>query len=216
MKSIGELDSFDKPREKLLQKGVEALKDYELLAVMLGSGIKGKDIIKLSREIAKLLEDDFSNITLDKLASIHGLGVTKASSILSAIELSKRHLIKQNKKIATARDVFDELAEYRTKQQEYFLALYLNGANHLIETRIITIGTINQTLIHPRELFAPAIELRAASVIVAHNHPSGDLTPSVQDINITKRLRQCGELLGIELIDHVVFTKNDFKSIEVD
>ena len=135
MKTIDELQSFDKPREKLLKKGVESLKDYELLAIVLGSGTKDKDVLKLSREIIKLFEDDFENISLEKLTAIHGLGMAKSSQILSAIELSKRYLIKQNKKITNAQDIYDELQEYKTKKQEYFIVITLDGANHIIEKK---------------------------------------------------------------------------------
>ncbi len=120
MKKINELEKFEKPREKLLEKGVEALKDYELVAILLGSGVKGKDVIKLSREIVKLFKDDFSSLNLEKLLQIHGLGIAKASQIISAIELSKRHLLKQYKTITSAKDVYNELKEYYDKKQEYF------------------------------------------------------------------------------------------------
>ena len=214
MKTINQLEHFDKPREKLLKKGVKSLKDYELVAILLGSGIQGKDVIKLSKEIVKLFEDDFDTLDLNRLLEVHGLGVAKASQIISAIELSKRYLIKQNKKITNASDVFEELKEYRDKKQEYFLCIYLDGANHICETRIITIGTLNQSLVHPREVFAPAVEHRCASIIVAHNHPSGILSPSSEDIVVTKRLKESGKLLGIELLDHVIFTKDSFLSLK--
>ena len=213
MKTINQLEKFDKPREKLLSKGAKSLKDYELVAILLGSGIKGKDVIKLSKEIVKLFEDDFTALDLDKLLNIHGLGVAKASQIISAIELSKRYLIKQNKKISSAKDVYDELSDYHNKKQEYFLSIYLDGANHICQTSVITIGTLNQSLVHPREVFAPAIENRCASIIVAHNHPSGVLKPSTEDLAVTKRLKESGKLLGIELLDHVIFTKNDYFSL---
>jgi len=213
MKTIKELEKFDKPREKLLAKGAKSLKDYELVAILLGSGIKGKDVIKLSKEIVKLFEDDFSTLSLDKLLNIHGLGIAKASQIISAIELSKRYLIKQNKKISSAKDVYDELSEYHNKKQEYFSCIYLDGANHICKTEVITIGTLNQSLVHPREVFAPAIENRCASIIVAHNHPSGVLKPSDEDLAVTKRLKESGKLLGIELLDHVIFTKDDYFSL---
>ncbi len=212
MKAISELNSFDKPREKLLKKGTKALKDYELVAILLGSGIKGKDVFALSREIVKLFEDEFDTLNLEKLLSIHGLGTAKATQIISALELSRRYLIKQNKKITNASEVYEELKSYKDKRQEYFLALYLDGANHLCETRIITIGTLNQSLVHPREVFAPAVENRCASIIVAHNHPSGILEASREDIEVTKRLQESGKILGIELLDHVVFTRDDFLS----
>jgi DNA repair protein RadC len=213
MRTISQLESFDKPREKLLTKGAKNLKDYELVAILLGSGIKGKDVFKLSREIVKLFENDFESLDLEKLLSIHGLGVAKASQIISAIELSRRYLIKQNKKITSADDVYNELQEYHHKKQEYFLCLYLDGANHLCETRVITIGTLNQSLVHPREVFAPAVEKRCASIIVAHNHPSGILAPSSEDMEVTKRLKESGKLLGIELLDHVIFTSDGYMSL---
>ena len=214
MKSITQLENIDKPREKLIKKGANALKDYELLAILLGSGVQGKDVISLSNEIIKLFEDDFENLNLEKLLSIHGLGLAKASQILSSIELSRRYLIKQNKKITSAKDVYEELKEYHNKKQEYFLALYLDGANHLIQTKIITIGILNQSLVHPREVFSYAIEKRCASIIVAHNHPSGILEASNEDINVTKRLKESGKILGIELIDHLIITNDGFVSLK--
>ena len=214
MKSITQLENIDKPREKLIKKGANALKDYELLAILLGSGVQGKDVISLSNEIIKLFEDDFENLSLEKLLSIHGLGLAKASQILSSIELSRRYLIKQNKKITSANDVYEELKEYHNKKQEYFLALYLDGANHLIQTKIITIGILNQSLVHPREVFSYAIEKRCASIIVAHNHPSGILEASNEDINVTKRLKESGKILGIELLDHLIITNDGFVSLK--
>ncbi|MBT3281129.1 MAG: DNA repair protein RadC [Campylobacteraceae bacterium] len=213
MKTINQLHYTEKPREKLISKGVKSLKDYELVAVLLGSGIKGKDVIKLSKEIVKVLQDDFASLNLDKLLCIHGLGSAKSSQLISAIELSKRYLIKQNKKITSASDVYDELKDYQDKQQEYFLTIYLDGANHICETRVITIGTLNRSLVHPREVFAPAIESRCASIIVAHNHPSGICEPSDEDLQITNRLKDSGKLLGIEVLDHVILSKNGFLSM---
>lgn len=214
MKKISELDSFDKPREKLTKKGVVALKNFELLAIVLGSGTKDKDVLKLSREIVKLFEDDFENISLKKLTSIHGLGVAKASQILSAIELSRRYLIKQNRQITSSQDVYSELQEYKNKKQEYFLTITLDGANHIIQTRVITIGTLNRSLIHPREVFADAITDRAASIIIAHNHPSGLLEASTEDIEVTKRLKDSSKLLGIELLDHIIISKDGYISMK--
>ncbi len=214
MKTIDELDNFDKPREKLIKKGVKALKDYELLAIVLGSGTKDKDVLKLSREIIKLFEDDFENISLEKLTSIHGLGLAKSSQILSAIELSKRYLIKQNKKIRDADDIYNELLEYKNKKQEYFIVITLDGANHIIEKRVVSIGILNRSLVHPREVFADAISDRAASIVIAHNHPSGLLEASNEDILITKRLQESSKLLGIELLDHIIISKNGYLSMK--
>ncbi len=213
MKKISELNSIDKPREKLTKKGVKSLKDFELLAILLGSGTKDKDVLKLSREIVRFFEDDFENMTLAKLMSIHGLGQAKASQILSAIELSKRYLIKQNKKIRCAEDIYDELKEYKNKKQEYFIVITIDGASHIIEKRVVFIGTLNRSLIHPREIFADALTDRAAAIIIAHNHPSGQLEASDEDITVTKRVKESAELLGIDLIDHIIFTNKKYLSL---
>ena len=213
MKTITELYKHDRPREKLLAKGAAALKEYELLAILLGSGTQGKDVIKLSKEIVKLLDDDFESLTLNRLIEIHGLGRAKAMQILSAVELSRRYLIKQNIKITSAEDVHRELQEYALKRQEHFLVITLDGASHIIEKRVISIGTLNQSLVHPREVFADAISDRAAGIIIAHNHPSGQLEPSIEDKRVTKRLKEVGTIMGIELLDHVILSREGYLSL---
>ena len=212
MKKIKELYEKDKPREKLALKGAQSLKNEELMAILLGSGVKGKDVRKLSREIISLLDNEFDSLSLDKLLKIHGLGKAKASQILAAIELSRRYLIKNNKKISTAKDVFDELIEYTTKNQEHFILLTLDGAGHLINKRVVFKGTLNQSLVHPREVFADAIVDRSAAIIIAHNHPSGSLEPSDADIKITKQLSEVADIVGIDLIDHIIVSKNGYFS----
>ena len=212
MKTLKELHNDDKPREKLVKKGVKALKNDELLSVLIGSGIKGKDVRKLSREIVALLDDSFEQLSLDKLLNIHGMGVAKASQIISAIELAKRYTSQSNKKITSAQDVYDELKEFANKQQEYFLVITLDGASHIINRRTVFIGTLNQSLVHPREVFADAIADRAAGIIIAHNHPSGTLSASRADIAVTQRLEEVSKLVGIELLDHVILAKDGFYS----
>jgi len=212
MKTIKELHNDDKPREKLVKKGVQALKNDELLSVLIGSGIKGKDVRKLSKEIIAIFDDDFEGLSLDRLRSIHGLGVAKASQIISAIELAKRYISVSNKKITSAEDVYKELKYFSTKQQEYFLVITLDGASHIINKRTVFIGTLNQSLVHPREVFADAIADRAAGIIIAHNHPSGTLSASRADLAITQRLDEVSKLVGIELLDHVILAKDGFYS----
>ncbi len=212
MKTINQLNNFDKPREKLKAKGAKALKNEELMAILLGSGVKGKDVRKLSKEITTLLDSNFENISLETLSQIYGLGNAKASQIVAAIELSKRYLIRTNKRILNANDIYNELKEYTTKTQEYFLTITLDGASHIINKRVVFIGTLNQSLVHPREVFADAIADRAAGIIIAHNHPSQTPTPSQADINITNRLKEVSTLIGIELLDHIILTKNSYFS----
>ena len=125
--------------------------------------------------IKPMLDSDFENLTLDKLCEVHGLGLAKASQILASLELSKRYLIRGNKRLTSAGDVYDELRSFSTKSQEHFLTITLDGASHIINTRTVFIGTLNQSLVHPREVFADAIADRAAGIIIAHNHPSGNI-----------------------------------------
>ncbi len=212
MKSIKQLHKDDKPREKLAVKGAQALKNDELLAILLGSGVQGKDVRKLAKEIISMLDSGFDTLTLDKLCDIHGLGVAKASQILASIELSKRYLIQNNKRITSADDVYNELKPFSTKSQEHFLVITLDGASHIINTRTVFIGTLNQSLVHPREVFADAIADRAAGIIIAHNHPSGTLEASRADVQITQRLKEVSKLVGIELLDHVILAKDGFYS----
>ena len=212
MKTIKELHKDDKPREKLVKKGVQSLKNDELLSVLIGSGIKGKDVRKLSREIVTMLDDSFADLSLEKLLKIHGLGVAKASQIIASLELAKRYTSQSNRKIISAQDVYDELKAFSTKQQEYFLVITLDGASHIINTRTVFIGTLNQSLVHPREVFADAIADRSAGIIIAHNHPSGTLSASRADIAVTQRLEEVSKLVGIELLDHVILAKDGFYS----
>ena len=212
MTSLRDLHKDDKPREKLLNKGVQALKNEELLAILLGSGVQGKDVRKLAKEIVAIMDSDFDKLSLEKLCDIHGLGLAKASQILASIELSKRYLIRSNKRISSAQDVYDELKPFSTKSQEHFLTITLDGASHIINTRTVFIGTLNQSLVHPREVFADAIADRAAGIIIAHNHPSGTLEASRADMEVTRRLKEVSKLVGIELLDHVILSKHGFYS----
>lgn len=212
MKTIHELHQSDKPREKLLQKGVQALKNEELTAVLLGSGVQGKDVRKLSREVSALLEHEFAELSIEKLCKVHGLGVAKASQLIASLELAKRLLSPNPRRIISAKMVYETLYEFRNKRQEHFITLTLDGASHIINIRTVFIGTLTQSIVHPREVFADAISDRAAGIIIAHNHPSGTLRASHADIQITERLKEVGKLVGIELLDHVILTQNGYFS----
>jgi DNA repair protein RadC len=212
MTALRDLHKDDKPREKLIAKGVQALKNDELLAILLGSGVQGKDVRKLAKEIVALMDTGFDRLSLQTLCEIHGLGIVKASQILASIELSKRYLIRTNKRITSAKEVYEELKEFSIKNQEHFLSITLDGASHIINTRTVFIGTLNQSMVHPREVFADAIADRAAGIIIAHNHPSGTLEASRADIQITQRLKEVSKLVGIELLDHVILSKHGYYS----
>ncbi len=214
MKKVKTLPKFDRPREKMERKGVKALSNLELLAVLLGSGIKDKGVFEVARDILKLAQDDFDNISLEKLKDIEGVGLAKASQIIAAIEFSKRFLMKDGVKIKNAEDVVKLTEELKDKKQEYFLTLTMDGASNLIQKRMVFIGTLNQSLVHPRDVFADAISDRAAGIVFVHNHPSGDVEPSKQDIALTTRLIEAGKIAGIEVIDHIIVSKDGYYSFQ--
>ena len=210
---VSDLYERDKPREKLLEKGAGALQDHELIAAVIGRGVPGRDALAVGREVARLLkEEGLEALCPGRLLSVHGLGEAKAAQILAGIELARRHLCRESRAIRSAEDVWRELAEYREKKQEYFLALTLDGASRMLARRVIHIGTLNHSLVHPREIFADAVAERAAGIIVAHNHPGGQCFPSDVDRRITRRLAEAGRLLGIELLDHVILTREGWYS----
>lgn len=216
MKKIKNIPEFDRPREKMGQKGAKALSNLELLAVLLGSGIKGKDVFEVARDILSLAQADFENINLEKLKNIEGVGLAKACQIMAAIEFSKRFLVKEGIKVKNIDDVAKLVEELRAKKQEYFLSLTLDGASYLIQKRTVFIGTLNHSIVHPREVFADAISDRAAGIIFVHNHPSGNIDPSKEDIAITNRLLEVGKMVGIEVIDHVIVGKDGCFSFQAE
>ncbi len=204
-----------RPREKLQAKGVEALSDYELLMAIIGSGNAQADVTKIARDVQKLLKEKGSVLTYEDLLTIKSLGPAKATQIMAGYELWRRQFeVSERPIIDSPEKAVAQLTDIRDKKQEYFVCLTLDGANRLIAKRIISIGTLTSSLVHPREVFAEAITDRAASIIVAHNHPSGNLTPSQADREVTMRLREAGELLGIALIDHVIIATKSYFSIK--
>ncbi len=212
MTALRDLHRDDRPREKLIARGVRALRDDELMALLLGRGIRGKDVRKLAREITLLLGDNPDGLTLDTLLAIHGLGVAKASQILATLELGRRRHTRDTLRLRDAAEVSAHLRTYAGRSQEHFLSITLDGASRVIQTHTVFIGTLNQSLVHPREVFADAIADRAAGIIIAHNHPSGTLEPSRSDLQITQRLKEVAKLVGIELLDHVILTKEGYYS----
>lgn len=208
-KRIHQLPLADRPREKLQRKGVAALSDFELLEVLIGSGTAGADVGYIAKQIQKVLQKGADAVTYENLTAIKGVSIATAGKIMAALELSRRHLVRDNTPLKTQQEILARLADIRTKQQEYFVCLSLDGGQRLIAQRTITIGTLDSVLAHPREVFADAIADRAASVIIAHNHPSGDPKPSQKDITFTQQLAAAGQLLGISLADHLILTKTE-------
>jgi DNA repair protein RadC len=203
-----------KPREKILQYGPEKLESWELVATILWTWIKGLNIFQLSKKANKIIEQQAGSITIADLETVKWIGKVKAIQIISAFELAKRHFIDDNILIESINDVLHQVQEYRTKKQEYLVSLTLDGANRLINKRVVTIWLLDQSLVHPREVFADAIEDRAHSIILVHNHPSGTNEPSSADVRVTKKLREVSELVWIHLRDHVIITKNNYYSFK--
>ncbi len=202
------------PREKLQKSGPSSLTDLELLCLLIGSGNKQVSARDIAKRLLALLRTKGASISYDELTSIKGMGAAKTSEIVALFELGKRYLIPPDTPIiSSTEDAVQQLGSIRNKRQEHFAVLTLDGANRLINNTIVFQGTLNQSLIHPREIFAKAIEDRAASIIVAHNHPSGNAEPSEKDINITNNLKEIGNLLGIQVLEHIIVTKNSYASI---
>jgi DNA repair protein RadC len=205
------------PREKLLKFGLENLKDYELLAILLGTGSSKKNVLELSKEILQKYDlERFQSITLEELKKIHGISLAKASKILASIEFARKVLKKPKKELLqitdskTAAQYLNKISNYK---KEVLAVLYLNANSQIIHEEIVSIGSLNSVLIHPREVFEIALRKLSAYIIIAHNHPSGNLQASEYDIEMTQKIKKAGEILGIEVIDSLIITSCGYTSI---
>jgi DNA repair protein RadC len=211
-KTIAQIPEADRPREKLLRKGASALSDQELLAVLLGKGTASMDVMTLAGKLARLIDEKGLQVKADDLTQLDGVGDAKATLILAAIEFARRRIKPEGSKIQTPADLLPHVRHYADRKQEHFLCASINGANEILNIRVVSIGLIDRSPVHPREVFADALADRAAAIIVAHNHPSGGVEPSQGDISITAQLLAAGEVLGIELLDHIIFNRTDYFS----
>ncbi|WP_143415122.1 DNA repair protein RadC [Geobacillus sp. E263] len=209
-----------RPRERLLSSGPESLADHELLAILLRTGTKEESVLQLAHRLLKHFEGLrlLKDATIEEITSIKGIGTTKAVQILAAIELGRRiSRLSYNGRYVIrspedgAKYVMEDM---RFLSQEHFVAIYLNTKNQVIHRKTIFIGSLNASIVHPREVFKEAIKRSAASIICVHNHPSGDPTPSREDIDVTKRLAECGRIIGIELLDHLIIGDQKFVSLK--
>ena len=215
---INGVADVDMPREKLERLGPEALRNEELLAILLRTGYEGKNVLDVAGAILrkhspeKLLEMD-----LESLTRIMGIGRAKGAGLVAAFELSRRALnqgIGIAPSISRPVDVVSMVADIKDRRKEYFVAVFLNARNQVICRETVSVGSLNASLVHPREVFFPAVGSSAASVILAHNHPSGDVTPSKEDIELTRRMAQAGEIMGIEVLDHIIVGPERFLSMK--
>ncbi|WP_221057552.1 RadC family protein [Methanoculleus chikugoensis] len=217
MRKMRDTPNRDRPREKLAARGPRALTDAELIALLIGRGTAGRDVREVAGDVERCLKHAKGCPSYDDLLEIDGIGSAKACEIMACFELGRRYLGGDGvsgHRIASPVDVLPLVAEWRDKKQEYFLCVTLNGAGEVIERRVVTVGTLNQSLVHPREVFSEAITDRAASVILIHNHPSGTLEPSTQDLGITRQLVEAGSILGIRVLDHIIVTKKGYASLK--
>jgi DNA repair protein RadC len=203
-KTIAQIPEADRPREKLLRKGAPALSDQELLAVLLGKGTASMDVMTLAAKLAQLIDKKGLLVKADDLTQFDGVGDAKATLILAAIEFARRRIKPEGSKIETPADLLPHVRHYADRKQEHFLCASINGANEILNIRVVSIGLIDRSPVHPREVFADALADRAAAIIVAHNHPSGSAKPSRADESLTQTLKLALALVDVRVLDHLI------------
>jgi len=213
MKRIRDLPVGDRPREKLKDKGAQALSDLELLAILVGSGTRGHDVLTMAARLMQVIDGVGISVGVRQLCAVSGMGPAKASIIVAALEFARRRIRPHGIRIAFPPDVYPLIRHVADRRQEHFLCISLNGANEVIAIRTVSVGLVNRALVHPREVYADPITDRAAAVVVAHNHPSGNLEPSADDMAVTRQLQAAGQTLGIKLLDHLIFNQNAYYSL---
>ncbi|MBL7209355.1 MAG: DNA repair protein RadC [Dehalococcoidia bacterium] len=219
--TIHDLPVSERPRERLAKLGVEALSVPEILAVILGRGSKDESVMVIAQKLLSRFGNlkNIAAASMQELTEIKGMGPAKAAQIKAAFELGKRRENscdeEQKPTVKSPEDAIRSVkSQLKGKKKEHFLVLSLDTRGHLIETHPISVGSLDTSIVHPREVFKEAISSSAASVILAHNHPSGDPTPSEDDIRITKRLVEVGEIMGIEVLDHIIVCDKDYLSMK--
>jgi len=217
---VREMPKEERPRERMIELGASSLSNEELLAILLRTGRKDLSVVELAKNVLYHLEslEDLKRITVLELLQINGIKEAKATTIVAAIELGKRlSNLHRNQKVSikSGYDVYHLLsADLTHLEQEHFICLYMNTKSELIKKETIFIGTLNQTLIHPREIYKNAIKLSASAIIFVHNHPSGDSNPSKADFQATTSLMESGVIMGIDVIDHIVIGNHEFYSLK--
>ena len=210
---IQRIPKHDRPREKLIAKGASVLSDQELLAVLLGKGTHQTDVMALAGKLAKVIDDKGLDVGVADLTGLQGIGEAKAALILAAVEFARRRIKPEGLRITTPADVLPLIRHFADRKQEHFLSVTVNGANEVLNVRVVSVGLVDRSLVHPREVFADVMSDRASGIIVAHNHPEGSLEPSQADIQVTQRVKQAGEIIGIPLLDHIIFNNKGYYSM---
>lgn len=219
--TIHDLPASERPRERLQKFGAEALSAQEILAVILGRGISGESVMVTAQRLLSQFGSlkGIAGASLEELAGVRGIGLAKAAQIRAVFELTNRledyHDSEKREVVKTPEDVVAQVrSRLKSKKKEYFLALLLDTRNQLIRVAEVSVGSLDSSIVHPREVFKEAIAASAASVIFAHNHPSGDPEASEDDISLTKRLAEAGEIMGIDVLDHVIIGDRKYLSLK--
>jgi DNA repair protein RadC len=212
LEKMSSLPADQRPREKLIKLGAKTLSDQELLAILIGSGNRACPVEQIAASVLDLFDRTNGDVLPEKLVLLPGMGTAKTTLILAALEFSRRRLCPGYRKIGFPRDVLPLINHYADRKQEYFLCLSLNGAHEVLASRVVSVGLVNKALVHPREVFADPLSDRAAAVILAHNHPSGNLEPSGEDRLFTEKIKHAAKILGIGLLDHIIFGKEGYYS----
>ena len=216
---IKDIPESERPRERMIRIGKENLSNEELIAIIIKTGTKGISVKDIANDILKEIRNinNLDNININTFTKIKGLGIVKTIELMAAIELGKRiflekqqedHTIYNNPEIIYKNNLY----LFKGKKQEYFYCLYLDNKNKLIERKLLFMGTINRSIVHPREIFKEAYLTSSSSIVCMHNHPSGDITPSIEDIHLTKALIKIGKIGGINIIDHMIITDDNYYS----
>ena len=208
----------DLPRERLARFGATALRDEELLAIVLGTGVKGMSVIDVASAVLfRYPPEQLVTMELSSLEDLRGLGRAKAGMLVAAFELARRGLgqgLGLLPCINGPADALPLLTEIKDQRKEFFLCLYLNARNQLIHKEVVSIGSLSASIVHPREVFQMAVTKSAASILLAHSHPSGDVSPSRDDVDLTRRLQRAGEIMGVDILDHLIIAADQFLSLK--
>lgn len=207
MATITNLPAADRPREKLIARGAASLSDVELLAILLGSGTRAAGVLQLAARVLELLDTHNGALTVQHLLAHRGLGRAKSALIIAALEFARRRIRPEGVRINGPASALPLLQHLTHRPQECFVCISLNGAHEVIAVRTVTVGLANFCQVHPREVFSDPLMDRACAVIIAHNHPSGALEPSAEDIKVTERLRHAAQTLGLTLLDHLIISR---------
>ena len=213
VKKLSDMSRDERPREKLQRKGAAALPDRELLAILLGKGTRDAGVMALADRVLQVLAGTKDQPGIDDLQQIRGVGLAKATSIVAALEFARRRIRPEGWRVTFPTDVLPLIQHYADRKREHFICVSLNGAGEVIQTRVVSVGSTDRTSVHPRDVFADPVSDRAAAVVLAHNHPSGGVEPNRKDLELTTRLVQAGETLGIRVLDHIIFSKRGHYSL---